>query len=788
MDKQNFLRGNEKMKRKLAMILCTLLVATSGSLPVYAAEQGQPAVEAVAAGQVQQTAVYGEETLDAAGAALTEKTVTVKKNATAKEINEALELNKSGQYDLTVEIPAGTYKLTEVLWVYPNTTIKADKSARLIKQKNYGAIIEAVLKNDKGGYEGNHDITIDGGIWDSEPCMTGPKGTESFRFIHCSNITVKNATLCNVPSGSHLIVLAGVKNATITNCTFSGYGKNPTSGYKTARSPKEAVQLDTVHSVVEVPTEQKEKVKWDDLPCDTVTIKDCTFTKFSRGIGSHTAVKGELHNNVTIEHNTFKDLSDSAIRMYNYKNSVVKDNTITNALEGILIYTYIEGKEDGREHYFTRRDKKTKALPKDYNITVTNNKISKIKDTKKVWGDGIRVLGASSRKVIGVKISNNTISTVSRYGIFATQASKLQISGNKISSPSKEGILLENGCNASSITGKNEINNSKASGISIYKSNKVNIYGNTVNSPKKIGICLLDSNDCVVGKSATQRNTITSPGEEGISVSRDGKKGKGCSGTKVQYNRISGAVKDGIFVCKSVKTTVKGNTVSSKQDAINVNTSSKYAKIMDNTISTAGGTGIWLASGSKGSTVSGNTIKKFATKKADANGIYIYQSGGTSAKRNTVVSENTITGTGKGSKKNGIKVSEAAYTTLEKNDISNVGGCGIYVYKSKKNTLKTNTVNNTKKNGIYITTNCGNAKVTGNTVKKAGDVSIMLFGAPNSSVTSNKVTGSRKYRGIWISQSNKTTVKSNTVKGAKKKEAVFVSGSTGCKVSNNKTK
>lgn len=774
------------MKQKLAIILCSLLVATSGSMPVYAA--GQPETAVLEATEVeQQTAAYGEETLDAAGAALTEKTVPVTSKS-AKAIQEALDLNKNGAYNLTVKLPKGTYNLDKPLYVYSNTTIDATGST-LNRKFSDGAMLESVVPGKKyGGYTGSHDITVRGGTWDSKSYMGKNKGVETLRFIHCKNVRVENATLCNVPDSSHLIVLAGVQNATVYNCKFFGYGKynSKGTGYKTAKTPKEAIQLDTVHSETEVPTSQPAAVKWDDTPCDNVTVEKCDFYKFSRGIGSHTAVKGELHNNVKIINNTFKDLSDSAIRLYNYKNTVVQGNTITNTVEGILIYTYMKIEGDDNAYFDPRGGRKAKALPKNYNITVNDNTISKIKDSKKVWGDGIRVIGHSKRKVTGVTITDNEISSVGRYGIFTTQAPKLKISRNTITSPGSDGILLENGCSSSEVAAGNRINNGKSSGISVYKSNSVKVYGNSITSPKKNGIYLLDSNNCVIGKSATARNTIKSSGEEGISLSA-GKKGTGCSGTKIQYNSISNAKKDGIFVYKSPKTTIKANTVSSKKDAVNVNTNSKYAKITDNTVS-AGGTGIWLASGSKGSTISGNTVKKFATAKADANGIYVYKAGGTSAKRNTVISDNTITGTGKGSKKNGIKVSESANTTMTANEISSVSGSGIYVYKSKKNTVENNTITNTKKNGIYITTNCNNAKVKGNTVKKTGDVPIMLYGAPSSSVTLNKVTGSKKYRGIWVSQSNNTTIKSNTVKGAKKKEAVFVSGSTGCKVSKNKTK
>jgi len=219
------------MKQKLAVILCALVVATSGNLPVYAAEQGRQVIEANVSGQVQQAAE--QETLEAAGAALTEKTVRVT-TKTAKAIEEALELNAGGAYNLTVKLSPGTYNLDRSLYIYPNTTIDAT-GATLNKKNPEGAMLEAKLTNDPGGYNGNHDITIKGGTWDSKSFMRSKNAVELFRFIHCKNITIEDATMRNVPEGSHMIVLAGVQNAKISGCEFYGYGTNSDTGYKTAK-------------------------------------------------------------------------------------------------------------------------------------------------------------------------------------------------------------------------------------------------------------------------------------------------------------------------------------------------------------------------------------------------------------------------------------------------------------------------------------------------------------------------------------------------------------------------
>lgn len=901
--------------------------------------------------------------------ALVPKEVDAKKNCSAKALVDLLELNAEGKYQLTINIPAGTYKMDRSLYIYPNTTIKADPEAHFIRENEEGAMIETKLTKgangyDGSGYNGNYNITIDGGIWDSYKWMNKNQGQETFRFIHSQNIVVKNATLCNVPEGSHLIVLAGVKDVTITKCTFYGYGDNGDNEI----TPKEAVQLDTVHSVQEVPTGQTGDIVWDDLPCDNIKITNCKFRDFSRGIGSHTAVNGRFHTNVRIESNTFTKLSDSAIRLYNYKDTVVTKNKIDGTEEGILAYTYMEEAEENS--FFQPNNKKVGTLPANYKITISNNEIKNIKDTDKVWGDAIRVVGKKGRRLNGVTISGNKITTASRYGIFATTA-KVKINGNTIASTTGHGILLEKECNDSEIY-SNNITKSKEGGIAAYDSDRVTIYSNKVSAAKD-GIYLLDSEKCTVGKDSKTGNEVTSSKENGITLSTNDKKGAtGSTGTKVQYNTIKSAKKNGIFVYKTKNAVINKNTVTKAeeesgilittssnsakvssntvktagQNGISITLSSKYAqvtgnkilkygtkningkrygimvfkssgsskknaqiskneitgtgkskkkngiqlsessyvtvsgnkvtnadgvgiyaykaksctigvgskdyntvkdpteqgiylttscdsskvlynkvsgvkvdgigvysspkvtvsrntvsakgngiyfttkctsgKISNNTINSAGGHGIGVATNSKSMTISGNTIKKYSTSKSKAYGIYVYQSGGKSSKSRTEVKDNKITGTGKSTRKDGIKASEAAYTTIEKNTITTPAGAGVYLYKSKNCVINKNTIKSPNSYGITVTTSCDKAKVTSNNISKPKNVAINLYKAPSSTVSSNTITTTKKYRGIWVSTSNKTNITSNKIKGTSKSNAIVVTSSSGCKKSKNK--
>ena len=62
-------------------------------------------------------------------------------------------------------------------------------------------------------------------------------GFVGFRIGHANNVTVKNVTFLNNLK-SHFLELAGVKDATVTGCTFRGYWKEYEGG------GQECIQLD----------------------------------------------------------------------------------------------------------------------------------------------------------------------------------------------------------------------------------------------------------------------------------------------------------------------------------------------------------------------------------------------------------------------------------------------------------------------------------------------------------------------------------------------------------------
>ncbi|SHO44601.1 right-handed parallel beta-helix repeat-containing protein [Anaerocolumna xylanovorans] len=490
------------------------------------------------------------------------KEVTASPGSTSTELQSLLDYNKDGKYKLTVHIPAGSYTLIKELRIYSNTTISADTDAKLYKTHQKGPILSNDMSQDRGGYTTSENITIIGGVWDSSPIADKNKGTESFRFIHATNITVKDAEISNVPVNSHLITFAGIKNGLIENCKLHGYD---------GESPKEAIQLDIVHDNVVVPSNQSKDIKYDDLPCDGILIRGNEIYDYPRAMGSHTSIKGVFHKNITITKNTLHDLTEAGIKAYNYENLEISSNYIYNVGVGILAYTYISNESN---HYLNALSTTVpEPLPDDYNIKITNNTIRDInKSTSSAitsWGDGIRTIGTYTRPLNGVTIANNTIEATKRYGIFLEKTPGSIISDNTISNTADSGIYLFRECDNSTIKNNTleKLGNTggNAGGIGLYSTSNSLITDNTITSPAKNGIYLSkQSNTCNI-----TGNMIYSSGGNAIATYDKS------DNTTIYSNFISGYSVNGIYAYDTNSADISqnkiyGNTGSNVKDGIHI--------------------------------------------------------------------------------------------------------------------------------------------------------------------------------------------------------------------------
>ena len=535
-------------------------------------------------------------------------------------------MNRYGGYDeLVVTLPKGEYYLDGTLYVYSNTTIKVEKGAKIYKNRVYGAVIEGGILSDRGGYEGCKNITIDGGLWDAKAIMNLSEGTETFRFIHASDITIKNAEFANLPEDSHFVVLAGAKDVLIENCSFHGYGNDGDSH----REPKEAVQLDVAHSVEIVPTDQW--IMWDDLPCKNVTIQNCEFYDYSRAIGSHTAVAGVYHENIVIKDNVIRDMEEVALKLYQYKDSVVSGNEISNCAGGIVVYTELGNSK--KDAYFKPLSGKAAAEPKTLNVVIEENEISDITVKSDAYGDAIRISATEELPMSGIEVRNNIISNTLRYGIFATTTSNLVLSNNTIKNVPGYGIILEKDSIGANIS-ENRISHTGNCGIWIasgsvgatIRGNKVADYAEK--EEMKYGIAIYQAGS-EKNKTVILRNEVTNPGTE---TDQNGIHLNASDYVEIAENIVNDVAGCGIYVYQSKFCTIRENQVSNTtKNGIYVTTSCDNTTITDNQVSGAADISIMTYQAPK-SVVTGNKVDTISSLA----GIRISQSNECTVTGNTV--------------------------------------------------------------------------------------------------------------------------------------------------------
>ncbi len=588
-----------------------------------------------------------------ANAGQEDKVVTAQAGDTSAALQKLLDYNKNGGYNLTINIPAGTYILYTELLIYSNTTIIADSEAKLMKNHQKGAMISNDLSKDKGGYTTTENITISGGIWDSS--KISDKGTESFRFIHATNVTIKDATICNVPENSHLITLAGIKDALINNCTLYGYdGSNA----------KEAIQLDIVHDNVIVPSMQAEFIQYDDLACDGITITNCEIYNYPRAIGSHTSIKGVFHKNIVISENNLHDIKEVAIKAYNYVNVVISNNTITNAGTGVFAYSHFS---NAKSHYLEAlKTTRKEPLPTNYNIVIKNNTIHNTLQIKTAssaaWGDAIRAVGCKSRPLSGVTIKDNTITATERYGIFLERTPSSTIANNNISSTSSNGIYLLRTCNYTEITGNTlsepgDMDNGTGSGIAISVSTDVTIADNSITSPAKDGIFIEEkSTSCTIAN-----NTVLAAGDNAVALYSQSNE------TTVTNNTLTDYTSRGIYTYKINSAIITDNKINGQsgksEEGIHIagnNNQNNAFSLTGNYIKTSECYGIYIISAPK-CYLFNNTIID-----AVKNGIFLDE-----GSDGTMIYYNSITNAGKiGNVNDSIDISKSKKALLFQNTIS----------------------------------------------------------------------------------------------------------------------
>lgn len=257
-------------------------------------------------------------------------------------IQSALNLSKTFD-SVNIIIPPGIYRITARLIIYKNTHIKMTPNTTLLRCYGAGFFLNGDATDMFTEYNGNGNITIDGGILDGN-VANFPQGYNCIAFAKGRNITFKNMTIKDVID-AHAMDINGCKDVLIENCKFIGYIDSVGTSYY-----KEAIQLSN-HSILGF----NSFGNYDGSPCVNVTVRGCYFgasgtvgtTAYPVGVGNHGAVYSYYENDYTksdlytrdiyIYNNTFEGMTFSGVRPFKFKNTIIKDNFFIECHNGVSL-------------------------------------------------------------------------------------------------------------------------------------------------------------------------------------------------------------------------------------------------------------------------------------------------------------------------------------------------------------------------------------------------------------------------------------------------------------------
>lgn len=448
-----------------------------------------------------------------------------------------------------VIIPPGSYQITGTICTYSNIHLYAvGATIKKTSDKKQILLRLGCSESSAGGYSGYRNVTIEGGTWDCNYASCKNKeaagGFVGFRIGHATNVTVKNVTFLNNLK-SHFLEFAGVKNAKVTGCRFSGYWTPYELG------GQECIQIDACEDNI-FPGYQP----FDGTVCENIVIQGNTFENVFAGVGSHSMMFNKPYKNITITGNTFRNIKKRAVWCLNYQNSSVTNNVMQNVGGGVYVSS-IYGKNT---HLDVGQKASSSQNQNTQNVVVSGNKISVAKSGyiggsywrsfgvqvlgEKVTnasyaaprgnylirgvtvknnsitgpGNGIRLLLARNCTVTGNKITLSKPEQFTNFGIYLGASRLNTVQSNQVSGTRNVGIYLYNGGSSYKITStgnkvaKNTVKSGNADGILLDAgSNNTTVNGNSCTGNKKRGIAILQS----TGISLTS-NQVTSNKSYGI--------------------------------------------------------------------------------------------------------------------------------------------------------------------------------------------------------------------------------------------------------------------------------
>ena len=649
------------------------------------------------------------------------------KNADDVAIQKALDTEHNGKL-LEIHIPEGTYYISKQLNIYSNTKLVLTKNTVIVKDFTvpYGNMISNMseLKQENGGYTGSENITIDGGVWDGNFSQDAGKGEfNNFYFGHANNVTIKNAIIKNNNS-AHLIELNSTANSFIENCELFGYTGDD--------GVKEAIQLDIAikgNNENGGAGNAEGLIPYDNTPCKNITIRNNKIYNYGSGVGSHSAVENVYHENIVIEGNTFSNLQHVAMRLYHYKNPVIKNNTISTSPLGILVSDKMGSEND---FIYPNGDKKPIDLGK---TIISDNTIKDIYSSNEVGMLPVGIfIEANEEYIDSVEILNNQMNAEENVtAIYVKRVSNNVIKGNTIVTTGSQAIFVNNNSKNVSVQENNITGNNNTKGVFILNSD-VKVESNIIKGGS-YGI------DLDASKGEVTNNTISNTTNDGIALFNN------ASGI-IKGNTITNVAGNGINI-ERASGAIEHNTIHiTKKAGIRVNKSTSKSSIISNEVTECTTCGILT----EASTLSINSNK---ISNCEASGMYFGASGTYELNQNSI---NSV-------KEYGIFTNSNVNINSNSDNIKNTTKHGMFFYNGTTASVKNATIALSGEHGIFAENSP--LTVSESVIEKSGKIGIYSKYIQVNIL--NNLVKESGWDGIYCLDST-GTVMSNEVKGVSGKE------------------
>lgn len=237
----------------------------------------------------------------------------------------------------TLVLKKGTYTITNTIQVPSNVTVIFEKGVKIIKGTKTGKkkmpasiTIFQLIRPSKakksgvyGGHNGERNIHFVGKSKTTID-LKNMKYAIAFVLGHNKDVTIDNLAFSNM-NGAHFIEMDASQNVSVTNCSFKKVKKG-------SDLVKEAINLDTPDKVTK--GFNNAWSKYDKTPNENILIQNCTFSNLGRAIGTHKySANGNnqiYHTGIVLRGNRISNMKwDAPIRVMNWKDSVLENNTIT---------------------------------------------------------------------------------------------------------------------------------------------------------------------------------------------------------------------------------------------------------------------------------------------------------------------------------------------------------------------------------------------------------------------------------------------------------------------------